>query len=280
MSAETVTVTAGSAAVTGSNTHFSTECAAGGYLKFIDDLGVYHALMIKSIESDTALTLFNVAPAASTATAYPDWRYDAMKDTWMIPGKNGTGEITVVSGNKTVNGTNTNFNPEEAAGTHVYYFDEDGVLQNNTVTLVDSDTVCHFNGFPPSNSDGATAFVYAAAGSSIGSQVTGEDGEIYTPNANFSMPMFAPGPSVAAFVANGWHPVLPSTGFQPPAPPEPPTPQVSQTMLPPTNDATPYDVTGDDGHEYHLQPWSDAGTYNLFVPGPAVNAALAAGWTI
>ena len=283
MSAETITVTVGSATVTGSNTHFLTECGAGQYLKYIDGDGGYRALEIKSIESDTSLTLFAAAPAHSDCTAYAFWRCDASLDTWLLPGKNGTGTIAVVNNNKTVNGTNTDFNPEETPGTHIYYFDVDGALHNNTSATVDSDTVLHFSGFPPTDSDGSVPFVYAAPGSAIGDQVTGDNGVIYSVPAFTSMPILWEGPAVSALIANGWSAVLRSTGFQPtPAPSPDPPPATDTLMLSATDDPTPYTVIGQDGLIYDLIPTNDypIGGYGLVVPRMAVNAAIADGWTI
>lgn len=63
-----LTFTAGSAAVTGAGTSFTTQISVGQILRYVDFAGVQHTVRVTVITSDTALTLSAVIPAAGSGT--------------------------------------------------------------------------------------------------------------------------------------------------------------------------------------------------------------------
>lgn len=275
----TITVTAGSATVPGAGSNFDPQVKkfidAGAYcfIKFIDNGGVYRALQVKSVESDTSLTLWAVAPTGSTATAVTFYAGDVL-DTYLQPGLTGTGTIGSTGGVNSITGSGTNFDPQTPNGTLLTWLSNAGAGQSGTVNVVTNDTALTLAGLASATST-AKAFVYKTGGQgSMYSEFTGGDGNRYI-FVGINLLQFCPAGAVAAAVALGWGLVA-----SPAAPSPPAAPPGDQTLLPPTNDSTAYDVIGQDGITYHLQPWNDSGTWNLYVPSMAVNAALEDGWTI
>ena len=268
-----ITVAPASATVVGNASNFNPEVYVNGWIKFIDNGGTYRALQVKSVESDTSLTLWAVAPTGSTATAVVFYSGNVL-DTYLQPGATGTGTISTEAFSAAIVGAGTNFDPQTPAGT-VLTYGSGADVEVRTVDVVTNDT----NLTVTVASDLeiiATAFVFATAAQAavMFGEFSGENGIKYLLK-NDDMTVFSPAGAVAAAVALGWKLVA-----SPAAPSPPATPPGDQTMLPPTNDSTAYDVIGQDGISYHLQPWDDAGTWNLYVPSMAVNAALEEGWTI
>jgi hypothetical protein len=76
MSAGTITLTNGSAIVGGSGTSFATELTAGDFI--VSTVGVPYTLPVKTVDSDTQLTLVSnfTGPTQSGAawSAVPAWR--------------------------------------------------------------------------------------------------------------------------------------------------------------------------------------------------------------
>lgn len=84
--AATIAVTAGSAAVAGTGTHFLTSLTPGQYIAWIGNNGVRRQAKILSIASDVALTLTANAVAGSTLTAGPYQAVYDVTDRLMVSG--------------------------------------------------------------------------------------------------------------------------------------------------------------------------------------------------
>jgi len=72
-----ITVTAGSATVTGVGTLFQTDLAVGQSFQYTDDTAVARTATITAIASQVSMTIAAVAPAATTGTLAPFNAYDS-----------------------------------------------------------------------------------------------------------------------------------------------------------------------------------------------------------
>jgi hypothetical protein len=203
----------------------------------------------------------------------------ATADAWLKPGSTGTGTITITpQAPTTLSGSGTNFDPQLQAGDYIYYESVNGEFAQAQIASITNDTTAVLEASPVASACTAKPFNYGVQSMPMTIDTDkSENGVVYELNPSAVSPhkILVPGPAVtAASAANKWTAsTAPTT--TPPDIYEDPAWMLSSPA------GAPLTVTGDDGVTYTLIPnTGGAHTDECYVPPLAINAALAAGWSL